>query len=152
MTTPDYRRIAEQANGILLSIGCHGLDPSKQRELWQRALDLDRLLHPSFPPTTVWTEEEGDIDPPRHADSKSAVTEAPQPAEPLADTTARYVATRVGSYVTASMVQRHVRVGFAKAASLLQGLADAGAIEPGSKGRYTVLSAPKATAGDAADA
>jgi hypothetical protein len=66
--TPDYRRVAEQAVGILCSIGCHGLDPSKQRELWQRALDLDRQIHPSFPPVTVWTEEEGDVDPARRPD------------------------------------------------------------------------------------
>ena len=65
MTRLSHRRIAEQAVSLLLSIGCYGLDPGKQRELWQRALDLDRQLHPGFPPTTVWTAEEGDIDPPR---------------------------------------------------------------------------------------
>ena len=65
MSPADYRRIAEQSVSHLLSIGCYGLDPSRQRELWQRALDLDRQLHPGFPPSTVWTAEEGDIDPPR---------------------------------------------------------------------------------------
>jgi hypothetical protein len=67
-TAPDYRRVAEQAVSLLCSVGCYGLDPSRQRELWQRALDLDRQIHPSFPPVTVWTEEEGDIDPPRRPD------------------------------------------------------------------------------------
>ena len=65
MNATDYRRIATQAVSILLSIGCYGLDPSRQREVWQRALDLDRQLHPGFPPSTVWTAGEGDIDPPR---------------------------------------------------------------------------------------
>jgi hypothetical protein len=65
MTATDHRRIATQAVSLLLTIGCYGLDRSKQRELWQRALDLDRHLHPGFPPTTVWTAGEGDIDPPR---------------------------------------------------------------------------------------
>jgi hypothetical protein len=70
MTAPDYRRIAEQAVSLLCSVGCYGLDRSRERELWQRALDLDRQLHPHRRVTTVWTEEEGDIDPPRHADGK----------------------------------------------------------------------------------
>jgi hypothetical protein len=62
VTAPDYRRVAEQAVALLCSVGCYGLHPSRQRELWQRALDLDRQIHPSSPPVTVWTEAEGDID------------------------------------------------------------------------------------------
>ena len=61
----NYRRIAHEAVELLLSIGFSGLHPSQQRRLWQRALDLDRELHPNFPKVTVWTEEEGDIHPPR---------------------------------------------------------------------------------------
>jgi hypothetical protein len=68
VTAPDYRRIAIQAVGLLCSVGCYGLDPSKQRQLWQRALDLDRELHPHRVASIVWTETEGDIDPPRRAD------------------------------------------------------------------------------------
>jgi hypothetical protein len=68
MTAPDYKRIAEQAVGLLCSVGCNGLHPSQQRRLWQRALDLDRQLHPHRPASVVWTEEEGDIDPPRRPD------------------------------------------------------------------------------------
>jgi hypothetical protein len=70
MTALDYRRIAEQAVSLLCSVGCYGLDRSRERELWQRALDLDRQLHPHRPVTTVWTGEEGDIDPPRRAGGK----------------------------------------------------------------------------------
>jgi hypothetical protein len=66
-TAPDYRRVAEQAVSLLCSVGCYGLDPSRQR-----ALDLDRQIHPSFPPVTVWTEEEGDVDPPRRPNADAA--------------------------------------------------------------------------------
>jgi hypothetical protein len=66
MTTKvDYRAIATVAVDLLCTLGCYGLDPSKQRQLWQEALDLDRKLHPDRPPIVVWTEEEGDVDPPR---------------------------------------------------------------------------------------
>jgi hypothetical protein len=77
-----YRPIAEQAVSLLLSIGCYGLDRSKQRQLWQEALDLDRELHPSFPRVEVWTAEEGDIEPPRHPESSP---EALVAAERLVD-------------------------------------------------------------------
>ena len=49
MTRDEYRSIAEQAVSLLCSIGCWGLDPSKERQLWQRALDLDLELHPYLP-------------------------------------------------------------------------------------------------------
>jgi hypothetical protein len=66
MTTKvDYRAIATAAVDLLCTIGFLGLDPSKQRQLWQEALDLDRKLHPDRPPIIVWTEEEGDVEPPR---------------------------------------------------------------------------------------
>jgi hypothetical protein len=68
MTSPDYKRIATQAVDLLCAIGCYGLDRSKERELWQRALDLDRQLNPHRERTVVWTEEEGDVDPPRRGD------------------------------------------------------------------------------------
>lgn len=55
---PDYKSIAERAVDLLCHIGFAGLHPSRQRELWQKALDLDRELHPSLPPVTVWTAEE----------------------------------------------------------------------------------------------
>lgn len=75
MMANEYRSIAEQAVSLLCSIGYHGLHPDRQRELWQKALDLDRRLHPSFPPVTVWTEEEGDIDPPRRPAAPCATVE-----------------------------------------------------------------------------
>lgn len=65
----DHKAIAEEAVGLLCSIGCWGLHPSRQRELWQRALDLDRRLHPGREPVTVWTEAEGDVDPPRRGEA-----------------------------------------------------------------------------------
>jgi hypothetical protein len=61
MTAPDYKRIATQAVDLLCLLGFSGLDPSKQRQLWQRALDLDRQLNPHRERTVVWTEEEGDV-------------------------------------------------------------------------------------------
>ena len=61
----NYKRVAHQAVELLLTIGFSGLDPSRQRELWQVALDLDRELHPGLRKVTVWTKEEGDIIPPR---------------------------------------------------------------------------------------
>ena len=61
----DYKAVAIAAVDLLCSVGCYGLHSSKQRELWQRALDLDRKLHPDRPAVIVWTEEEGDVDPPR---------------------------------------------------------------------------------------
>ena len=75
MTRDEYRYIAEQAVSLLCSIGCWGLDPSKERQLWQRALDLDRKLHPYLPAVTVWTEEEGDIEPPRRPAASCATVE-----------------------------------------------------------------------------
>jgi hypothetical protein len=66
MTTKiDYQAIATVAVDLLCTIGFLGLDPSKQRQLWQEALDLDRKLHPDRPPIVVWTAGEGDVDPPR---------------------------------------------------------------------------------------
>ncbi len=65
----EYKAIAIVAVDLLCSVGCYGLHPSKQRELWQRALDLDRRLHPDREPVTVWTEQEGDVDPPRRPGS-----------------------------------------------------------------------------------
>jgi len=57
-----------------------------------------------------------------------------------------YLAERAGSYVTAGMVQRKVRVGYARAAYLLDALARDGEIgQPDSKGRYAV---PPATASE----
>ena len=64
----DYKSIAEGAVSLLCSVGCFGLDRSRQRQLWQKALDLDRELHPHRPRTIVWTEEDGDVDPPRRPD------------------------------------------------------------------------------------
>jgi hypothetical protein len=46
---PDYKAIATEAVGLLCRIGYLGLDRSRQRELWQMALDLDRKLHPPEP-------------------------------------------------------------------------------------------------------
>jgi hypothetical protein len=65
---PDYKRIATQAVDLLCQIGFTGLHPSRQRALWQRALDFDRQLNPHRPRTIVWTEEEGDVHPPRRED------------------------------------------------------------------------------------
>lgn len=72
------RAIAQKAVDLLLSLGCYGLDRSKQLELWQEALDLDRLLHPEKPAVTVWAPggerfARGGIVPPEHAGSGGAV-------------------------------------------------------------------------------
>lgn len=67
MTQPDYKAIAVVAVDLLCSIGYLGLDPSRQRELWQRALDLDRQLYPDRACVIVWTQAEGDVNPPRRA-------------------------------------------------------------------------------------
>jgi DNA segregation ATPase FtsK/SpoIIIE-like protein len=143
MTAPDYRRIAEQSVSLLLSVGCWGLHSSRQRELWQRALDLDRQIHPSLPHVLVWTKEEGVIDPPRTAAGGSfpvpAGSALPPVDERLFADAKTYAAKRVGSYINAPLVQRHVRVGFATAARLIGELADAGLITAAGKGRYTVL-------------
>ena len=64
-TKIDYKAIALESVHLLCSLGFSGLHPSRQRELWQKALDLDRRLHPDREPVTVWTEEEGDVEPPR---------------------------------------------------------------------------------------
>ena len=61
----DYKAVALEAVDLLCMIGFSGLHESRRREVWQRALDLDRRLHPDREPVTVWTEEEGDISPPR---------------------------------------------------------------------------------------
>lgn len=66
----DYKAIATQAVDLLCSIGLLGLHPSQQRRLWQMALDMDRKLNPHRERTVVWTEEEGDIDPPRKESGK----------------------------------------------------------------------------------
>ena len=68
---PDYKAIAYEAVGLLCSIGFGGLHPDRQQELWQRALDLDRLLNPHRPPVTVWTKEDGDVSPPWLAREKA---------------------------------------------------------------------------------
>ena len=64
-TRVEYKEIALEAVHLLCSIGYTGLHPSQQRRLWQTALDLDRRLHPDREPVIVWSEEEGDVDPPR---------------------------------------------------------------------------------------
>ena len=69
----DYKAIALQAVDLLCTIGYLGLDASKQRQLWQEALDLDRKLHPERPPIVVWTVEEGDVDPPRNRSEERRV-------------------------------------------------------------------------------
>jgi hypothetical protein len=56
---------------------------------------------------------------------------------------ARYIATRTGNWLTASEVQRHVRVGHARAVLLLDGLAEAAVLVPrDDKGRYVVPYVP----------
>ena len=53
-----------------------------------------------------------------------------------------YVAERAGSYLTAAMVQRRVRVGYARAACELDRLAREGVIAPfDANGRYAVPAA-----------
>lgn len=66
--------VAAQAVDLLCSLGFLGLHPSRQRELWQRALDLDRQLNPHRPRTIVWTAEDGDVDPPRREDGTALPT------------------------------------------------------------------------------
>ena len=61
----DYKAIALESVDLLCTLGFTGLHSSRQRELWQKALDLDRRLHPARERVIVWTEEEGDVDPPR---------------------------------------------------------------------------------------
>ena len=73
-TRIDYRAIALEAVDLLCSVGFTGLHPDRQRELWQRALDMDRRLHPDREPITVWTEEEGDVDPPRRTETTTVET------------------------------------------------------------------------------
>lgn len=61
---------------------------------------------------------------------------------------ADYLAERAGSYVSAAMVQRKIRVGFARAVDELNRLADVGVIGmPDSRGRYTVPKTPAAARG-----
>ena len=67
----DYKAVAIEAVNFLCNLGFSGLHPDRQRELWQRALDLDRRLNPHRERTIVWTEEEGDIDPPRKENGAS---------------------------------------------------------------------------------
>lgn len=67
----DIRQIAKEAVDLLCQVGFAGLDRSKQRELWQRGLDLDRRLNPHRPRTVVWSEQEGDVDPPRREDGSA---------------------------------------------------------------------------------
>jgi hypothetical protein len=71
-------------------------------------------------------------------------TQKPQPApDRITEDTRAYVATRAGGYVTAAMVQRRVHIGWARAATVLNQMADGGEISlPDSKGRYTVPHAP----------
>jgi hypothetical protein len=71
---PDYKAIATEAVDLLCHIGHGGLHPSRRRQLWQMALDLDRKLHPDRERTIVWTEEEGDVDPPRKESGKALPT------------------------------------------------------------------------------
>jgi hypothetical protein len=60
---------------------------------------------------------------------------------------AEYLAERAGGYVTAAMVRRRVRVGYARAMTELNRLADEHVIStPDSKGRYTVHRAPATAA------
>lgn len=66
---PDYKAVALEAVDLLCMIGCYGLHPSQQRRLWQTALDLDRKLHPERGSITVWTEDEGDVDPPQRTEA-----------------------------------------------------------------------------------
>ena len=64
-------------------------------------------------------------------------------AEQVKQALSGYLAERAGGYVTAPMVQRKVRVGYARAAYLLDALARDGEIsDPDSRGRYTVPPAP----------
>lgn len=72
----DYKAIALEAVDLLCTIGFTGLHPDRQRELWQHALDLDRKLHPDRAPIVVWSEEDGDVIPPRRPDAtgKTAAT------------------------------------------------------------------------------
>jgi hypothetical protein len=64
---PDYKAIATEAVDLLCRVGYLGLDRSNECRLWQMALDLDRKLNPHRERTIVWTEEEGDVDPPRRS-------------------------------------------------------------------------------------
>lgn len=66
----DYEGIAKEAVNLLCTLGFTGLHRNQQRRLWQRALDLDRRLNPHRERTIVWTEEEGDVDPPRRESGK----------------------------------------------------------------------------------
>ena len=75
-TRIDYKAIALESVHLLCSLGFSGLHPSRQRELWQKALDLDRRLHPDREPVTVWTEEDGDVDPPRRGPDSLSRPEA----------------------------------------------------------------------------
>jgi hypothetical protein len=65
MTPPGCKAIAIVAVDLLCTLGCYGLDASRERELWQQALDLDRRLHPHRERVVIWTEAEGDVNPPR---------------------------------------------------------------------------------------
>lgn len=75
--------------------------------------------------------------------ARLALDAGPQPDKIAADV-AEYAAARAGTYVTPAMVQRRVRIGFARAARELDRLADAGAVgKPDSRGRYPVPSSPR---------
>lgn len=64
----EVRQIAAEAVDLLCAIGFAGLNPDRQRELWQRGLDLDRRLNPASPAMIVWTPGGGDVIPPRLGD------------------------------------------------------------------------------------
>lgn len=68
---------------------------------------------------------------------------APTVGDRITKDTKAYVATRAGTFVTGSLVQRHVRVGFARAVTELNQMADDRLIGmPDTKGRYAVPHAP----------
>jgi DNA segregation ATPase FtsK/SpoIIIE-like protein len=63
--------------------------------------------------------------------------------EQVRQSLSRYVATRAGSFVTASQVQRNIRIGYARAARELDRLAAAGMVGPfDADGRYPVPHVP----------
>ena len=68
---------------------------------------------------------------------------APTAGDRITEDTKAYVATRAGTFVTGSLVQRHVRIGFARAVTELNQMADDRLIGmPDAKGRYTVPHVP----------
>jgi hypothetical protein len=125
-------------------IGWDELDAEAQADWVSIARDAAAAQEPQPAPGCPSCGQRGGPYCEPHPSAKRVSHEPIVPAEDPRFTAAKeYAARRVGSYITAPLVQRHVRVGFATAVRLIGELADAGLIAvSATKGRYTVLHVP----------